>query len=284
MKRVIHFHVKYIKRSVGESVVGFAAYCTGEKLHSQYDGRIHYKKRTDVIFKKILLPPNAPEAYKEREVLWNAVEMVENSKAQLARIIDLDFPVELDRKEYIQLILNYVQRIFVAQGMCADIAIHDKGNGNPHAHILLTLRSINEEGKWNGKWKKNYILDEYGNKIFDYDTKRYKCGPSIPLNDWGNHENAETWRQEWAIECNYALARKNVKTRVTHKSYVRQGLDRKPQIHLGRKVCALEQRGIHTERGNQNRDIIEQNRMLEERRQNKREQEHSRDFDLYRYR
>lgn len=279
MRRVIHFHAKYIKRSAGESIVGFAAYCAGERLQSQYDGRIHYKKRNDVIFKKILLPPNAPEIYKDREVLWNAVEMVENSKAQLARIIDLDLPVELNWEAHIHLILNYVQRIFVNQGMCADIAIHDKGNGNPHAHILLTLRAINEEGEWSGKWKKNYILDEYGRKIYDYNTKRYKCGPSIPLNDWGNHENVEIWRREWANECNYVLARKHVKTRVTHESYVRQGLDRKPQIHLGRKVCALEQRGIHTERGNQNRDIIEQNRVLDERR---REQERSRDLELYR--
>ena len=83
MKRVIHFHAKYIKRSAGGSVVGFAAYCAGERLQNQYDGRIHYKKRTDVIFKTILLPPNAPEIYKDREVLWNAVEMIENGKAQI---------------------------------------------------------------------------------------------------------------------------------------------------------------------------------------------------------
>ncbi|MDE6760388.1 MAG: MobA/MobL family protein [Lachnospiraceae bacterium] len=279
MKRVIHFNAKYIKRSEGGSVVGFAAYCAGERLQSQYDGRIHYKKRTDVIFKKVLLPTNAPEIYKDREVLWNAVEMVENGKAQLARSIDLDLPVELNRAEHVQIILNYVQRIFVDQGMCADIAIHDNGNGNPHAHILLTLRSINEEGEWNGKWKKNYILDEYGNKIYDHNTKRYKCGPSIPLNDWGNHENVEKWRQEWANECNCALARKHVNTRVTHESYVRQGVDRKPQIHLGRIVCALEQRGIHTERGNENRDIIERNRLQHKR---SREQKRSRNLELYR--
>lgn len=280
MEKFIHFHAEYIKRSAGGSVVGFAAYCAGERLQSQYDGRIHYKKRTDVIFKKILLPINAPKRYKEREVLWNSVEMIEKGKAQLARIIDLSLPIELNREEHIQIILSYVQRIFVDQGMCADIAIHDKGNGNPHAHILLTLRSINEEGEWNGKWKKNYILDEYGNKIYDHSTKRYKCGPSIPLNDWGNHENIEMWRREWANECNRAFARKHVNIRVTYESYVRQGIDRKPQIHLGRTVCALEQRGIHTERGNQNRDIIERNRLLDER---KRERGRSRDLGLYRY-
>lgn len=273
MSRVIHFHARYIKRSEGESIVGFAAYCAGEKLYSEYDGRIHHKHRSDVAFKKILLPPNAPETYKDRGTLWNAVEMSENDKAQLARAIDLDFPAELSRESQINLILNYVRKNFVDRGMCADIAIHDKGTGNPHAHILLTLRSIDTRGKWLGKWKKNYILDERGNKIYDPERKQYKCGPSIPLNDWGNRENAEMWRHEWANACNRELARNGFKTRVTHESYIRQGVNRKPQIHLGRKVIALEQRDIHTDRGNKNRSIIEQNRLRDERERRRREQD-----------
>lgn len=272
MTRVIHFHARYIKRSEGESIIGFAAYCAGEKLRSEYDGRTHHKQRSDVVFKKILLPPNAPEIYKDREVLWNAVEMSENDKAQLARAIDLDFPAELSRESQINLILSYVQKNFVDRGMCADIAIHDKGNGNPHAHILLTLRSIDEKGKWMGKWKKNYILDERGNKIYDPERKRYKCGLSIPVNDWGNQENVEMWRHEWADVCNRELACNGFKTRVTHESFMRQGIDRKPQIHLGRNAIALEQRGVHTDRGDKNRNIIEQNRLRDEREQRRREQ------------
>lgn len=275
MVRVVHFHAQYIKRSEGGSIVGFAAYCAGEKLYSEYDGRTHCKRRSDVAFKKILLPSNAPEIYKDREILWNAVEMVESSKAQLARAIDLDLPAELNREGQINLIVNYVQKNFVDQGMCADIAIHDKGNGNPHAHILLTLRTIDERGKWLGKWKKNYILDDCGKKIYDPEKKRYKCGPSIPFNNWGNRENVEIWRHEWADACNRELARNGFRTRVTHESYIRQGVNRKPQIHLGRNVIALEQRGIHTDRGNKNRNIIEQNRLLDEREQYRREQEHT---------
>lgn len=280
MNRVIHLHVGLIKRTEGGSVVGFAAYCAGERLYSQYDGRTHYKKREDVIFKKILIPPNAPDVYKDREILWNAVEMAENSRAQLARIIDLDFPLELDRGDYVNLILAYVQHNFVAKGMCVDIAIHDKGNGNPHAHLILTLRSIDEQGKWQGKWKKNYILDDHENKIYDTETKKYKCGPSIPLNDWSNRENVKIWRREWAEACNRELARKGIKMRVTHESYEEQGINRKPQIHLGRKVMALEQRGIYTERGNKNRNIIEKNRLQNERQQ--REQERERTYGWYR--
>ena len=273
MKKVIHLHLGYVNRSAGESVVGFAAYCSGERLYSQYDGRTHYKKRTDVVYKKILLPLNAPQIYKDREVLWNAVEISENSNSQLARIVDLDLPVELERKDHIDLILNYVQKNFVDRGMCADIAIHDKGNGNPHVHLILTLRTIDEQGNWERKWKKQYILDEYGHKIYDHDTKRYKCGPSIPLNDWGNKENAVIWRRAWADDCNFMLERRGLKTRVTHESYVRQGLTIRPQIHLGRKAAALEKRGIHTDRGNKNREIIERNRLLNDRQQRRQEQE-----------
>lgn len=267
MARVIHLHTEYIKRSEGGSVVGFAAYCSGERLHCQYDGCTHYKRRDDVIFKRVLLPPNAPAAYADREVLWNAVEMAEGKKAQLARIIDLDFPIEVDRSGHIELVLDYVQRVFVDSGMCADIAIHDKGKGNPHAHVILTLRSIDKEGKWQGKWRKNYTLDDQGHKIYDPVTRRYQCGPSIPVNDWGNRANAELWRREWADACNRALRERGLDERVTHESYERQGITQQPQIHLGRKVMALKQRGIETNRWVKNREIIERNRLLDKERQ-----------------
>ena len=270
--RVIHLHARYIKRSQGDSVIGYAAYCAGEKLRSEYDGRTHCKQRSDVILKTVLLPINAPSAYSDREVLWNEVEMAENATAQLARTIDLDLPVELSREEQTDMLLSYVQRNFVDQGMCADIAIHDKGNGNPHAHIILTLRSIGEDGRWQAKWKKNYLLDERGHKIYDPVTKRYKCGPSIPLNNWSDRKNVEIWRREWADACNREFERKGLAVRVTHESYIRQGVYRQPQIHLGRRVMALEQRGIHTERGEKNREIIRQNRIRDSR-----EQERERD-------
>lgn len=272
MKRVIHLHLRYIKRSSGESVVGFAAYCSGERLRSQYDGCTHYKSRSDVVFEKIFLPMNAPEVYRDRETLWNSVEMFEGRTGQLARAIDLDLPIELNREDQIHLICDYVQQTFVDKGMCADVVIHDRENGNPHAHVILTLRAIDEDGHWARKWKKNYLLDEEGKRIYDPKTKRYRCGPSIPLHDWSDSKNAEKWRCGWADACNRALAHRGLETRVTHESYKRQGLDRLPQIHLGRKVTALERRNIHTDRGRKNREIIERNRCMEEK-DRKREQE-----------
>ena len=67
--------------------------------------------------------------------------------------------------------------------MCADICIHDKNDGNPHAHILLTMRPFNEDRTWGDKQKKEYILDEQGEKQYNKNTKSYKC-KSVPTTDW----------------------------------------------------------------------------------------------------
>jgi len=273
--KVIHLHIKYLKRSKGDSVVGFASYCSGEKLYSRYDGQPHYHKRLDVLFKTILLPPNAPEVYKNRESLWNAVELAEGKNGQLARTIDLELPRQLSRDEQTEMLLTYVKKEFVSRGMCADIAVHDKGTGNPHAHIILTLREIDERGKWQPKWRKNYLLDETGNKIYDPQTKRYECGPSIPTNDWNDRENAEIWRKEWAELWNREYERKGIKERVTHESYKRQGKKRKPQVHQGRAVTALAQRGIDTDRSIKNKEIIAYNRLQKEKKR-KEERSHER--------
>ena len=259
----IHFHISYCKRSAGRSVIEYASYCSGESLLSQYNGVRYYKERDDVVYKEILLPPNAPDDYQNREILWNSVELYEDKNAQLARLIDVALPNEINREDQINLIRDYVQQVFVAEGMCADVAVHDKGTGNPHAHIILTLRSLDENGNWKSKWIKNYRLDDQGRKIYDPVTKRYQCGPSIPVNHWGNKANAEIWRRLWAETCNCVLKSRDIKVRYSNLSYVRLGIDREPQKHLGRNVLALEARGYHTDRGLENRRIIERNQERE---------------------
>jgi hypothetical protein len=49
--------------------------------------------------------------------------------------------------------------------MCADIAIHNKKDGNPHAHIMLTMRPIEHDGTWAAKSKKEYITDRNDERI-----------------------------------------------------------------------------------------------------------------------
>ena len=201
---VIHFSIDYIRRSKGKSAVAVVAYNAGERIYNQYDGRTHdYSHRRDVVYSQILLPHNAPGDFTDRTTLWNSVELKEkNSNAQLGRIIIVALPAELDCGEQVRLIRNYVQINFVDQGMCADVCVHDKRDGNPHAHIILTLRSLDCNGNWLGKSKKNYILDEDGCRTYDPIKKQYLCGRSIPLNDWSQRDNAEKWHREWAVVCN----------------------------------------------------------------------------------
>ena len=95
----------------------------------------------------------------DRAFLWNAVEKIEKAKnAQLAREIEIALPQELTREQGISLVREYVKDQFVNAGMCADIAIHDKQDGNPHAHVMLTMRPIEKDGTWGAKQKKEYIL------------------------------------------------------------------------------------------------------------------------------
>ena len=91
----------------------------------------------------------APPEWKDREQLWNAVEAAEKTKdSRLAREFVVALPIELDKDSNISLLQNFIQKNFVDMGMCADFAIHDTDGHNPHAHILLTVRPLNENGTW----------------------------------------------------------------------------------------------------------------------------------------
>ena len=137
--------------------------------------------------------------------------------------------------------------------MCADFNIHDTGGGNPHAHILLTMRPLNERGTWVAKSKKEYELDENGERI-RLPSGRYKSR-KIDLVDWNSQENAEVWRAAWADLANEFLERNNSPERIDHRSYERQGIDQIPTVHVGVSASQMEKKGIATERGELNRNI-----------------------------
>ena len=260
---IYHCSIKIISRGKGKSAVAAAAYRAGEKILNQYDGIEHdYTRKGGVVHTEILLPDNAPAEFSNRAVLWNAVEKIEKAKnAQLAREIELALPVELKREQNISLAREYVKQHFVSAGMCADICIHDTGGGNPHAHIMLTMRPFEQGGEWGAKQKKEYILDPQGNKIYDKKKRSYKC-KSIPATDWNEQTKAEEWRQGWADFCNAALEKQNHAERIDHRSYERQGIDQIPTVHLGVAAFQMERRGIRTERGNMNREIEVTNQRL----------------------
>ena len=159
-----HFEIKITKRSKRQSAVAGAAYQSGENLFSEYDQKHKdYRKKEGVVYTEIMLPSHAPPEYADREQLWNAVEEVETAKdSRLAREFVVALPIELSREQQIELLQDFIREQFVADGMCADAAIHDTDGHNPHAHILLTVRPLDEQGKWQYKTEKEYLCMKNG--------------------------------------------------------------------------------------------------------------------------
>lgn len=227
--------VKIISRGAGRSAVAAAAYRSGEELENEFEGTIYnYGHKKGIVHTEILAPSNAPEWVYDRQKLWNAVELFENRKnARLAREVMIALPKELTQEQRIELVRDYA-RIFVRMGMIADIAIHDKGDGNPHAHIMLTDRELD------------------GDHFADKKNR-----------EWNSRENVEIWREQYASITNKYLERYNHPERIDHRSYERQGIDQTPTIHKGHYAHSQEQQGIRTELGDKNRQIEAENRERE---------------------
>ena len=223
-----------------------------------------YTRKQGVISKEIFLPDHAPKEYKDRKTLWNSVELFEkNSNAQLARNFIISLPKELSIEENKKMIEEYIQTNFVKEGMIVDLAIHDEsreGNQNIHAHIMTIVRSINEDGTWGQKSKKEYILDEKGEKILNKNGKPKTR--KVELTTWNDKVNVEKWRENFSDLCNKYLERAGAEKRVDHRSFKRQGIKQIPTIHLGASASAMERKGIRTEKGDINREIKKQNELL----------------------
>ena len=261
---IYHCSIKIVSRGKGKSAVAAAAYRSGEKLTNEWDGLTHdYTKKGGVVHSEILLPAHAPPTFSDRSTLWNSVELSEKSNnAQLAREVEIALPVELSREEQTRLVREYCSSQFVSKGMIADFNLHDTGGGNPHAHILLTMRPLDEKGAWLPKSKKEYVLDENGERI-RLPSGRYKTR-KVDLVDWNNRENAEVWRRAWADLANEFLERNDCPERIDHRSYERQGIEQIPTVHVGVSATQMEKKGIVTERGELNRNIKAANRILRE--------------------
>ena len=156
---IFHLEAKVIKRSVGRTACGAAAYMSCSRIYNDYDGVQHdYTRKGGLVWEHVFLPLMAPEAWQNRETLWNAVEAAEKTKdSQLAREIIVALPVELAKEQWIELMSDFIQEQFVSDGMCADVAIHNTDGHNPHAHILLTMRPLNKDGTWQHKTEKEYL-------------------------------------------------------------------------------------------------------------------------------
>ena len=259
-----HYKIKISSRGKNHSVVAQAAYQSGERL---YDERSHrtqdYAEKPGIVHTEIMLPDNAPPEYADRNTLWNAVEAAENNwNSQLARRFEIALPVELSLEHNITLIKEHIMEQFVSKGMIADIAIHDPEppGHNPHAHVMLTMRPMDGQGRWMEKAHREYLLDENGNRIKDAKDKwKFRKVPTV---DWNARGNAEVWRHAWEVTQNKYLEAAGIDTRISMMSYERQGIDQIPKLHMGSAVTAMERRGIKTFIGNINRDIEKINELI----------------------
>jgi len=259
-----HYSISVVSRGSGQSVMAAASYCLGQKLYSDHDGEWKYPHSNPqrVRYTEVMLPPNAPAEYADRQTLWNAVDEAEKrADAQTARRFVITLPKELTYEQNLSLIRTYCQEQFVSKGMICDLYYHDEHDGNPHVHLLLTMRAMDEQGRWLPKTKTTYVLDENGERIRGKNGRWLRDRQNTV--DWSNPQNGEIWRHEWEVAQNRALEAAGRPERIDMRSYERQGItDLEPQIHLGPEAAALERKGISTTRGERNREIKRVNAII----------------------
>ncbi len=261
-----HFDISI--RSLGKDApaIAGAAYISCSKLFLEYRGRTenyNYKK-PELIHSEIMLPSNAPKEFLDRQTLWNSVDMTEKQyNGQVAQRVVMALPREISMEQNIEMVKEYCQKNFVDKGMCCDFSIHDPDppGHNPHAYVILTMRSLDENGKWMPKCRKIYDLDENGERI-RLPSGRWKSHKEN-INDWSDKGNAELWRESWEVIQNGYLEKNNRTERVSLKSLANQGIERQPTVHMGPAVTAMERKGIETNIGNLNREIRESNRLID---------------------
>ncbi|MFP7243267.1 MobQ family relaxase [Pediococcus pentosaceus] len=230
---IFHMSFSNISAGKGRSAIASAAYRSGEKLFDDKEGRHYFYARSVMPESFILTPKNAPAWASDREQLWNEVERKDRrANSRYAKEFNVALPVELIEDEQKELLTKYVQENFVDEGMVADVAIHRDHPDNPHAHVMLTNRPFNSDGTWGIKSKKQYILDENGNKTYT-GTSKYPKSRKILMVDWDKKEKIIEWRHNWAVSVNQVLEQKNIPERISEKSFTEQGIDDTPTQHEG---------------------------------------------------
>ena len=255
---IFHLNVKTISRGKGQSATASSAYRSGEQLYSERYGYSNYYPREVKPVTFILKPEHAPEWALNRERLWNEVEKAEVRKdAQLAREVVVALPIELSDKEQEKLVREYVEENFVAKGMVVDVAIHRDNEGNPHAHIMATIRPFNLDGTWGNKSKTVYLKDENGNQLYTKNGNRRNR--KVSLEGWDDKQNLYEWRTNWASITNKYLEKNGFSIRISEKSYHELGEDKIPTIHEGYVAREMDQRGEVSERVEMNKSIRQAN-------------------------
>ncbi|MFB5292263.1 MobQ family relaxase [Enterococcus faecalis] len=260
---IYHFSMQVASRDNGKrSLIAMAAYRSGERLYSElYEKENFYGHRLVKPDAFILKPDYVPPEFGDRETLWNKMELAETSpNAQLCREVNIALPVELSNEDQKELVTNYIQKMFVSKGMIADVAIHRDDSNNPHAHIMLTMRKVDEKGQILNKQKRIPVLDEHGKQV--YNEKGHRKTVSIKTTDWDKKELLLEARKEWANMTNKLLRERGINEQITEKSHKELGKKELPTIHEGVLSRKLEERGIVTNQVQHNRLVQEHNQSI----------------------
>lgn len=232
---IYHFSAKVISRAAGSSALASAAYRSASRLHDQRLDRHHdFSNKAGVVHSDVMLPDGAPEHLSDREQLWNAVEAVELRKdAQLAREIEFAIPREMTQEQGIELARDFVRDEFVARGMIADLNVHwdigTDGPAKPHAHVMLAMRDVGEDG--------------FGKKN----------------RDWNRTDLLEKWRERWSEHVNERLAQLDIDARIDHRTLEAQGIDLEPQHKIGPAASRMAAQGLESERAAEHLEIARSN-------------------------
>lgn len=255
---IYHLSVQTISRGQGKSCVAAAAYRAGEKLRDERQELNHDYTKKHGIESEIIAPSNSPSWVNDREKLWNEVDKSETRcNSRTAREINIALPLELSKEQQKELVREYVKENFADKGMVADVCFHDNDETNPHCHVMLTTREIDQEGF----------------------TKKNR--------EWDKKEKVEEWREQWANHSNKALEKVGCQERIDHRSYKTQGIDQVPTIHLGKTSSEMNKKGIYNIRVDINNQIKELNKenviALKEYRELKAKLEQEKENDYQRY-
>ncbi len=232
---IYHFSAKVISRANGSSALASAAYRSAGRLYDERLDRHHdFMAKSGVIHSEVMTPEHAPEEFYDREKLWNAVEAAERRRdAQLGREIEFAIPRELDRSDGIEFARDFVRDEFVSRGMIADLNVHwdigTDGQPKPHAHVMLTMRSVDEAG--------------FGAKV----------------REWNRSELLEHWREAWGVHVNQRLRELGIDARIDHRSFEDQGIDLEPQHKIGPAAARMAGEGLESERLEDHREIAREN-------------------------
>jgi Ti-type conjugative transfer relaxase TraA len=233
---IYHLHVKVIGRASGASAVAAAAYRSASRLRDDRIDRSHdFSAKRAVVHSEVLLPEGAPEDLSERERLWNAVEACELRRdAQLAREVEFALPREMSQADGIALARHFVTAEFVDRGMIADLNVHwdrtDDGLPKPHAHVMLTMREVDETG----------------------------FGPKV--REWNRTDLLEHWRECWADFANQRLVELDIDARIDHRSLEAQGIALEPQSQIGAPAQRIESEAVDAaDRAEMHREVARSN-------------------------